>query len=132
MKAKLKQAHAAAKSARDNAYAPYSKFKVGASIVLDNGEIISGCNVENASYGATICAERNAFFAAVAKFGKIQPKAIVLVTEPEAVPCGLCLQVMAEFCKPNCEIYLGTSKKLGKSMKLNELLTHPFGPEALK
>lgn len=128
----LSKAHQAAKAARKNAYAPYSKFKVGAALVLKNGEIVSGCNVENASYGATVCAERNAFFTAVGKFGKFETQAIVLVTEPEAVPCGLCLQVMAEFCTPNCEIYLGTPKKLGKSVKLKELLTRPFSPEALR
>jgi cytidine deaminase len=128
----LEKAHQAAKRARKNAYAPYSKFQVGAALILANGKIVAGCNVENASYGATVCAERNAFFTAVAEYGKIKPKAIVLVTEPEAVPCGLCLQVMAEFCSPNCEIYLGTPKKIGKAVKLKELLTRPFTPEALK
>lgn len=128
----LEKAFAIAFEARLRAYAPYSKFLVGAALVLESGEIIPGCNVENASYGGTICAERNAFCAAVAKVGSVKPKALVLVTEPEATPCGLCLQTMAEFCKPNFPIYLSTPKGLGRKVELKELLPQPFGPDKLK
>lgn len=129
----IQKTYEAAIAARKNAYAPYSKFLVGAAILLDNGEVVGGCNVENASYGGTICAERTAFCSAVAQFGgKIKPKAVVIVTEPEAVPCGLCLQVMAEFCDFNMPIYFSTPKKMGTKRELRELLPHPFTPEKLK
>lgn len=128
----LKKAHEMAIAARKNSYSPYSNFKVGAALVLAGGEIVGGCNVENASFGATICAERNAVLAAVARFGKIRPEAIVLVTDPAAVPCGLCLQVMAEFCPPDFPVYLSTPSELGKMVTLKELLPRPFSPDSLK
>lgn len=128
----LQEAHRIALEARKNSYSPYSRFAVGAALVLENGEIIGGCNVENASFGATICAERNAFLAAVAKFGKIKPKLLVIVTEPKAVPCALCLQVMAEFCPADMPVHLGTTKTPGDSVTFKELLPRPFNPDSLK
>jgi homotetrameric cytidine deaminase len=88
--------------------------------------------VENASFGATVCAERNAILAAVAKFGKIKPKLLVIVTEPEAVPCALCLQVMAEFCPPDMPVHLGTTKAPGPKVAFKDLLPRPFNPDSLK
>ena len=87
----------AAMSVREQAYAPYSKFLVGAALLTADGQIVTGCNVENASYGLTICAERNVVFAAVAK-GHRQFQAIALATAGGATPCGACRQVLAEFC----------------------------------
>ena len=87
----------AAMSVREQAYAPYSKFLVGAALLTEDGQIVTGCNVENASYGLTICAERNVVFAAVAK-GHRQFQAIALATAGGATPCGACRQVLAEFC----------------------------------
>ena len=88
----------AAKKARDNAHAPYSKFKVGAAILAANGNIYSACNVENASYGASVCAERNAVASAVvAGEKKFVQLAIVTQSDPPAAPCGLCRQVLIEF-----------------------------------
>ncbi len=91
-------------SARDavrHAYAPYSGFKVGAAILTQDGKIFTGCNVENASYGLTICAERSAIFSAVANSagGKLDLRAVVVVNEKEVPcpPCGACRQVIAEF-----------------------------------
>jgi homotetrameric cytidine deaminase len=127
----LQAAHKAALDTRARAHAPYSRFLVGAALILESGDVVTGCNVENASFGGTICAERNAFCAAVARFGKIKPKALVLITEPEATPCGLCLQVMAEFCEDHFPIYLSTPKGLGKKIEFRELLPHPFRSEKL-
>ncbi len=87
----------AAIDVRERAYAPYSDFLVGAALLTDDDQIICGCNVENASYGMTICAERNALFAAVAQ-GYRKFHAIALATVGGVTPCGACRQVLAEFC----------------------------------
>src|ERR1700733_4409520 len=89
-----------AKKAMKNAHAPYSKFRVGAAILLSNGKVFSGCNVENASYGMTNCAERTAIFSAVAQLGpKIEVRAISVVNDHgvPCSPCGACRQVIYEF-----------------------------------
>jgi len=90
-----------ARDAQKNAYAPYSKFHVGAAVLLENGEIFTGCNVENASYGLTNCAERSAIFAAVSKLGganvRIRAVAVVNDRDVPCSPCGACRQVIAEF-----------------------------------
>ena len=89
----------AAKKARENAHAPYSKFKVGAALLTKDGNIYSACNVENASYGGSVCAERNAVAQAVAAGEKdFTQLAIVTQSDPPAAPCGLCRQVLVEFC----------------------------------
>lgn len=129
---KIQAAFDAAAKARNNAHAPYSKFRVGAALVLENGEIVSGCNVENASYGGTICAERNAITAAVAQFGTIKPRALVLITDPEAMPCGLCLQVISEFCGLDFPMHLANPQGIQRQVTLRDLFPHPFGPEKLK
>jgi cytidine deaminase len=90
-----------AREAQGNAYAPYSNFQVGAAVLLENGEVHTGCNVENASYGLTNCAERTAIFSAVAKLGgdKVKIVAVAVVNSHDAPcsPCGACRQVIAEF-----------------------------------
>jgi cytidine deaminase len=90
-----------ARAAQQNAYARYSNFKVGAAVLLENGEVFTGCNVENASYGLTNCAERSAIFAAVSKLGgaNVKIRAVAVVNDHDAPcsPCGACRQVIAEF-----------------------------------
>lgn len=97
----------AAEQAAQNAYAPYSKFRVGAALRLTNGEIVTGSNVENASFGLTICAERAAVTRAVSQFGpKIQIEAVAVANlngQPSS-PCGACRQVLAEFIEPDAPV----------------------------
>jgi cytidine deaminase len=124
----LKQARAA----RERAYAPYSKFRVGAAIILNSGRIVAGCNVENASYGATVCAERTAMWTAVATFGEPDARAIYVVAEGAApvTPCAMCLQVLAEFCAPTTPVILADMKTIRERTTFGELLPRPFGPGA--
>ncbi|MGA0177229.1 MAG: cytidine deaminase [Chthoniobacterales bacterium] len=107
------------------AYAPYSRFHVGAVLVGRDGRTFAGCNVENISFGLTICAERNAVFAAVAagcrEFAKI---VIVADTEVPASPCGACRQVLAEF-EPDLEVVLSTFRGKSEIFRLSELLPRP-------
>ncbi len=101
-----------ARQAQQNAYAPFSHFKVGAALLTDKGQIYSGCNVENSTYGATNCAERSAVFTAVCSGARSFQK-IVVVTDSEepAMPCGICRNVLFEF-SPNMEIVaVGASGK---------------------
>lgn len=97
-------------TAMQNAYAPYSKYRVGTALLTTNGEIITGCNVENASFGMTVCAERTAFCSAVAA-GRRDFDAIAIVSDGKEipVPCGACRQVMSEFCKKDFIIYVAVS-----------------------
>jgi cytidine deaminase len=116
-----------ARGVMKNAHAPYSKFRVGAAILLSNGKIFSGCNVENASYGMTNCAERTAIFSAVAQLGpKIEIQA-VSVTNDQGVPCspcGACRQVIYEF-GPNATIFFEGAEG-PKQAHITELLPEGF------
>ena len=115
----------AALSARERAYAPYSKFLVGAAVLAKSGKIYTGCNIENASYGLTVCAERNALFSAIGA-GEREFIALCVVGDTEAPisPCGACRQVMAEFKVP-C-IILANLKGDVKEYTLEELLPYGF------
>lgn len=122
-----------AKEARKNAYTPYSGFAVGAALLCKDGSVYAGCNIENAGFTATCCAERTAFFRAV-NDGKRQFLAIAIAggkagEEPSqfCAPCGVCRQVMAEFCGPEFEILL-TDGSAVKVSTLGELLPQAFGP----
>ncbi|MCZ6671430.1 MAG: cytidine deaminase [Verrucomicrobia bacterium] len=121
----------AAVGASDRAYAPYSKFKVGAAVLAKSGKIYTGCNVENASYGLTVCAERVAVFKAISE-GDKELEALALSAEGGAYPCGACRQVLQEF-NPNLRIFLGDSEgQLVAESSLKDLLPKPFGPECLE
>lgn len=120
----------AARDAREKAHCPYSKFKVGAALLTDAGTIITGCNVENASYGLTNCAERTAIFKAVSE-GEKNFKAIAIVLDgPVGAPCGACRQVIREFGE-HIDVVMANLKNDVKIMKLGELLPLSFGPEFL-
>lgn len=124
----LKLLKAAAKVSHQ-AHAPYSKFQVGAALLTDKGEIITGCNVENASYGLTICAERNAIFHAVAT-NRRTFKAVAVVASGEQMPfpCGACRQVLAEFCGPETIVLIAPRAKLADydQSTMGELLPKTF------
>lgn len=126
-----KQLFDAAKRALENAYAPYSKFRVGAAIRTRQGEIFTGCNIENSSYGLTVCAERIALFKAVSE-GQKEFDVLALISEsPNAVaPCGACRQVLAEFA-PDLRILLCTPEGIQKETTISELLPLAFGPKDL-
>jgi cytidine deaminase len=121
-----------AKKARSQAYVPYSKFQVGAAILANNGEVIHGCNVENASYGLSNCAERTAIFKAVSE-GKKDFAAIAIVadTKRPVPPCGACRQVMAEFFDEDTPVYLSNLHGDMEETTVKELLPGAFTPEDL-
>ena len=113
----------------ENAHAPYSGYRVGAALLCADGTIFQGCNVENASYGLTNCAERTAIFKAVSE-GDRNFAAIAVVTENGGAPCGVCRQVMREFA-PNLTIIMGDVQGNYQVLTLPYLLPHSFGPENL-
>lgn len=124
--------------ASKNCYAPYSKFHVGAALLDKTGKIHLGCNVENAAYGSTMCAERTAFYKAISE-GVREFQAVCIVGGPlgelkdYAAPCGSCRQVMSEFCRPDeFQIILATSTEQYDVYTLKELLPLGFTPENLR
>lgn len=125
----IQQAYQKSLEARENSYSPYSNFKVGAAVKFKGHEqVFYGCNVENASYGATICAERNAIWNGVATIGKQDMEYLIVVADQEqpVPPCALCLQVISEFYDPDMPIYLGNLQGLKKKYLLKEILPVPF------
>ncbi len=127
MKEKYAELLRLADEARKNAYAPYSTFSVGAALLTADGRVYTGVNIENASFGATVCAERVALFSAVAE-GVREFAAIAIVggkageARAACYPCGICRQVLAEFCSPDMPVILE-----GKVCTLGELLPNSFG-----
>lgn len=128
-----------AKRAREHAYVPYSHFQVGAALLTKSGKIYHGCNIENASYTPTNCAERTAFFKAIYD-GEREFEKIAIVGGAEGTdgdelcaPCGVCRQVMMEFCHPKeFQIILANGKGKHVQLSLEEMLPYGFGPENLK
>lgn len=124
--------------AKESAYVPYSHFKVGTALLTKSGKVYKGCNIENAAYTPSNCAERTAFFKAVSE-GERQFVAIAINASNQngesvvAAPCGVCRQVMMEFCDPRTfKIVLGVSKDNYKVYTLEELLPLGFGPKDLE
>ena len=124
--------------AREFSYSPYSGYRVGAALMTEEGTVYTGCNIENAAYTPTNCAERTAFFKAVSE-GQRAFRAIAIVGGPAgkpitqyAYPCGVCRQVMTEFCDPQSfDVIIARSKKEYQVKKLQELLPDGFGPSNL-
>jgi len=118
--------------AREKAYVPYSKFKVGAAIEMEDGSVFTGCNIENASYGATNCAERTAIFKAISEGHTIMKKiAIVGDMSTYTAPCGICRQVIAEFAAKDIEIVLIKNQDEYLVKTLEEILPGAFTKEDL-
>jgi cytidine deaminase len=122
--------HAA--QARENAYAPYSNYRVGAAVLGKSGKVYAGCNVENASYGLTICAERAAIFTAISE-GEREFEVLAVVTSNGVTPCGACRQVYSEFAKPEAQVIISdTHGHVHKVFTISELLSDGFTPDQLK
>lgn len=137
LKTEIQKLIEAAIAQLEYSYVPYSGFRVGAALLAQNGRVFTGCNIENAAYTPTNCAERTAFFKAVSE-GVRDFRAICVVGGPQGrlasytPPCGVCRQVMMEFCRPEeFEIILAKSKEDYKVCTLKELLPQGFGPENL-
>lgn len=113
---------------KEKAYNPYSNFSVGAALLCQNGKVYLGCNIENAAYGETVCAERVAFFEAVKNGERDFSKIAIVGDSVPCFPCGSCRQVMAEFCNEDFEIILSENEKY----TLKELLPHSFLKDNLK
>lgn len=122
----------AAIKARENAYVPYSDFKVGAAILMENGELFTGCNIENASLGATNCAERTAIFKAVSEGNKkIKTIAVVGDLNNYTYPCGICRQVINEFAADDIKIIIGKNENDYLVKTMEEILPGAFSKEDL-
>lgn len=128
---------ALAVKATDNAYVPYSNYRVGAALLTKSGKIYTGCNIENASYSPTVCAERTAIFKAVSEGEREFVKIAVAggkngEISGEFPPCGVCRQVMAEFCDSSFEILVVKGENSFTEYKLSEILPFSFNPEHIK
>lgn len=125
-----------AKDAMKNSYAPYSNYNVGAALLCKNGSLYNGCNIENASYSVTNCAERTALFSAISN-GEKEFEAICIVGGKNgeitdyAMPCGACRQALAEFCNKDFKVYIGLDEDNIKAYTLNELLPYSFNKSKL-
>ena len=129
----LKDLVQVAQKARLNSHSPYSGFKVGASVLMDDGNIYAGCNVENASYGGTVCAERVAIWKGLSEGAKKVLSLVVLTdSEKPCPPCGICRQVMSEFSSAKASVVLTNLKGDQIHKTLGELYPHFFGPLNLK
>ncbi|RMH59110.1 MAG: cytidine deaminase [Candidatus Hydrogenedentota bacterium] len=121
-----------AKEARERAYAPYSRFPVGAALLCEDGTIYTGCNVENASYGLTCCAERTAIFKAVSEgHTKFRAISVVLDSTDPSAPCGACRQVIFEFGPDIDVVMANVGSESVDVVKITDLIPRAFGPSSL-
>ncbi|PWU22306.1 MAG: cytidine deaminase [Bdellovibrio sp.] len=117
-----------AKAARANSYSPYSHFAVGSALKLDNGKIYAGTNIENSSFGATVCAERVAVWKALSENpgGKLEEVLVLTNRSPAVAPCGVCRQILSEFASPNLVIHLAGPSGVERSLPFTELFPEAF------
>lgn len=127
----MKEMRKIAIEAAKHAYSPYSKAKVGAAVETQDGSTFDGCNIENASFGGTVCAERVAIWKAVSA-GHRNIKKVYVYTKDGWPPCGMCLQVMAEFAGKDFEIIIGNESDKEEIKTLGDLLTHAFTPKHME
>lgn len=130
---KIEELISMAADARRNAYVPYSNFRVGAALLMDDGSVYTGCNVENASYGATNCAERTAIFTAVSE-GHRKIRAICIMGSKEgsyAYPCGICRQVISEFSDEDTKVIVAQDEENYIVRSIWDLLPEAFTPKEL-
>lgn len=120
-----KELYRMADAVKENAYAPFSKFNVGAALLAGSGKVYTGVNVENASYGGTICAERTAFVKAVSEGERSFTAIAIAASEGEALPCGICRQFMYEF-NPELDVITGENEESFRVQKLSVLLPEGF------
>ena len=123
---------AAARAAREKAYAPYSKFLVGAAVLDEHGNIHAGCNVENAAYPQGVCAEASALSVMIMNGGrKVKAVVVVGIADSPVTPCGGCRQKLREFAAPDTPIWVANADGVLLSLTLEQLLPHSFGPAHL-
>lgn len=124
---------ALAQKARENAYAPYSRFTVGAALLTENGNVYTGCNIENAAFSPTVCAERVALFKAISEgertFSALAVAGGTTGENTDITPCGVCRQVLAEFCDPAMPVYLVCKDGNIQTVTLGALLPYGFSLE---
>ncbi|MCX7903791.1 MAG: cytidine deaminase [Caloramator sp.] len=121
-----------ANRAKINAYVPYSNFRVGAALLTEEGKVFTGCNIENASYGGTVCAERTALFKAISEgYNKFKAIAITSDSPNLTFPCGICRQVLSEFGL-DIDVIVSNNKGEFKVFKLNELLPYAFSSDDME
>ena len=132
MKSNLDDLVSSARAAREHAYAPYSHYAVGAAVLAKSGKVYAGCNVENAAYPTSLCAERVAIFKAVSE-GERELIALVVVTSNAGSPCGACRQVFSEFADDDAVIVLVAARgNRRKEFSMKQILPDRFGPEHLR
>lgn len=121
----LKKLRQMAMEVAQKAYSPYSKLNIGCSILTTEGQIFAGCNVENSSYGATICAERNAISTAVSQ-GHTSFSAVYVYSPEGLLPCGICRQFLHEFTSPDLTIIIGDEQGNEKKLSMSDIFPRPF------
>ncbi len=132
MKSNLDELVNSARAARENAYAPYSHYAVGAAVLAKSGKVYTGCNVENAAYPTSLCAERVAIFKAISE-GERELVALAVVTSNGGSPCGACRQVFSEFAEDDSVIVLAAARgDRHKEFSMKQILPDRFGPEHLR
>lgn len=120
-----------AKAQSQKAYSPYSKAKIGSALETSDGNVFAGCNIENSSYGGTVCAERVAIWKAMSETGGMKIKKIYVYSEDGWPPCGMCRQVMSEFAAADMQVIIGNGKGHETEYKFTEIMPLSFTPDYL-